>query len=142
MLVKKIKYTDYNGNEREEDFYFNLNKAEIFNLQFGRVKGGLDTYIKKMIAAEDVPSLINLFEDLVLSAYGEKSEDGKRFIKNDALREGFKQTEAYSELIMELVQDDKVASDFINALVPKDLAVEANKKLSDGGELNGFADNN
>lgn len=142
MLVKKIKYKDYNGIEREEDFYFNLNKAEIFNLQFGRVKGGLDTYIKKMIEAEDVPSLINLFEDLVLSAYGEKSEDGKRFIKNDMLREEFKQTEAYSELIMELVQDDKVASDFINALVPKDLADEANKKLSDGGELNGFADNN
>ena len=135
MLVKKIKYTDYNGTQREEDFYFNLNKAEIFNMQFGTVKGGLDVLIKKMIATEDTPALVKLFQDLVLNSYGEKSEDGKRFIKSEEMKEAFKQTEAYSELVMELVSDEKKAADFVNALVPKDFAEKA-KELEEKGDLN------
>lgn len=133
MLVKRIPYTDYNGNTREEDFYFNLNKGEIFNLQFG-TEGGLDKAIQKIIQTEDTPKIVKLFQDIILNAYGVKSDDGIRFIKSEKLREEFKQTEAYSELLMELVSDEKKAADFINALMPKDLAEEAQKqqKLLEG----------
>lgn len=133
MLVKRINYTDYNGNQRSEDFYFNLNKGEIFNLQFG-TEGGLDKAIQKIIQAEDTPKIVKIFQDIILNAYGVKSDDGRRFIKSEELSTEFKQTEAYSELLMELVSDEKKAADFINALMPKDLAEEAQKqqKLLEG----------
>jgi hypothetical protein len=133
MLVKRINYTDYNGNQRSEDFYFNLNKGEIFNLQFG-TEGGLDKAIQKIIQTEDTPKIVKIFQDIILNAYGVKSDDGRRFIKSEELSTEFKQTEAYSELLMELVSDEKKAADFINALMPKDLAEEAKKqqKLLEG----------
>lgn len=133
MLVKRINYTDYNGNQRSEDFYFNLNKGEIFNLQFG-TEGGLDKAIQKIIQTEDTPKIVKIFQDIILNAYGVKSDDGRRFIKSEELSTEFKQTEAYSELLMELVSDEKKAADFINALMPKDLAEEAQKqqKLLEG----------
>lgn len=133
MLVKRISYTDYNGNLRSEDFYFNLNKGEIFNLQFG-TEGGLDKAIEKIIQTEDTPKIVKIFQDIILNAYGVKSDDGRRFIKSEELSTEFKQTEAYSELLMELVSDEKKAADFINALMPKDLAEEAKKqqKLLEG----------
>lgn len=133
MLVKRINYTDYNGNQRSEDFYFNLNKGEIFNLQFG-TEGGLDKAIQKIIQTEDTPKIVKIFQDVILNAYGVKSDDGRRFIKSEELSTEFKQTEAYSELLMELVSDEKKAADFINALMPKDLAEEAQKqqKLLEG----------
>lgn len=133
MLVKRINYTDYNGNQRSEDFYFNLNKGEIFNLQFG-TEGGLDKAIQKIIQTEDAPKIVKTFQDIILNAYGVKSDDGRRFIKSEELSTEFKQTEAYSELLMELVSDEKKAADFINALMPKDLAEEAQKqqKLLEG----------
>lgn len=133
MLVKRISYTDYNGNQRSEDFYFNLNKGEIFNMQFG-TEGGLDKAIQKIIQTEDTPKIVKIFQDIILNAYGVKSDDGRRFIKSEELSTEFKQTEAYSELLMELVSDEKKAADFINALMPKDLAEEAQKqqKLLEG----------
>lgn len=133
MLVKRISYTDYNGNQRSEDFYFNLNKGEIFNLQFG-TEGGLDKAIQKIIQTEDTPKIVKIFQDIILNAYGIKSDDGRRFIKSEEISTEFKQTEAYSELLMELVSDEKKAADFINALMPKDLAEEAQKqqKLLEG----------
>ena len=133
MLVKRIKYEDYNGQTREEDFYFNLNKGEIFNMQFG-TEGGLDKAIQKIIQTEDTPKIVKIFQDIILNAYGVKSDDGRRFIKSEELSTEFKQTEAYSELLMELVSDEKKAAEFINALMPKDLAEEAQKqqKLLEG----------
>ena len=133
MLVKRISYTDYNGNQRSEDFYFNLNKGEIFNLQFG-TEGGLDKAIEKIIQTEDTPKIVKIFQDIILNAYGVKSDDGRRFIKSEELSTEFKQTEAYSELLMELVSDEKKAAEFINSLMPKDLAEEAKKqqKLLEG----------
>ncbi len=135
MLVKRIKYTDYNGSTREEDFYFNLNKGEIFNMQFG-TEGGLDAAIKKIIDTEDTPKLVKIFQDIILNAYGVKSDDGRRFIKSEELKTEFKQTEAYSELLMELVSDEKKAAEFINALMPKELAEEAQKQLKNEGKVN------
>ena len=127
MIKKTVTYDDYNGFSRTEDFYFNLTKAEVMEMQLSTV-GGLDTMLKKLVATNDMPSIIKVFKDLVLKAYGEKSPDGRRFIKNDELRAEFEHTEAYSIIFMELATDDKAASEFINGIVPKDLADQANLK--------------
>lgn len=117
MLKKNIKYVDYNGIERDEDFYFNLSKAEVAEMELSTA-GGLAEKINKAVAAQDVPTIINIFKDIILKAYGEKSADGKRFIKSAELLECFSQTEAYSNLFMELATDSKKASDFINGIMP------------------------
>lgn len=121
MLKKRIKYTDYDGNEREEDFYFNLSKAELVELEL-TTDGGLEQMIQKITDTRDMPKLIELFKRLILMSYGEKSENGKRFIKSKELSDAFAQTEAYSELFMELATDDKAASEFVNGIVPQGLA--------------------
>ena len=117
MLKKTITYTDYNGITRTEDFYFNLTKAEIMEMQLS-TNGGLDVMIKKIIDSQDAPSIIKIFKELILKAYGEKSDDGKRFVKSKDISEGFAQTEAYSQLFMELATDTDAASKFVNGIVP------------------------
>lgn len=121
MLKKRIKYTDYDGNEREEDFYFNLTKAEITEMELS-TEGGLQNLIEKIIDAKDTPQIIQFFKKIILTAYGEKSPDGRRFIKSDEISTAFTQTPAYSELFMELATDEVAASAFINGIIPKDLA--------------------
>lgn len=117
MLKKTITYTDYNGTERTEDFYFNLTKAEIMEMEMSTA-GGLAETIQKIIAAQDAPAIIKIFKDLVLKAYGEKSLDGKRFIKSDEIATAFSQTEAYSNLFMELATDADAAAVFVNGIIP------------------------
>lgn len=126
MLKKTIEYTDYNDVKRKEDFYFNLTKAEIMEMELSTT-GGLAEMIQKIIDTQDTPQIIKIFKELVLKAYGEKSADGKRFIKNDEIRDGFAQTEAYSELFMELATDANAAATFVNGIVPKDLEVPQDK---------------
>lgn len=126
MLKKTITYTDYNGLERTEDFYFNLSKAEIMEMEMSTT-GGFAEMLQKIVAAQDAPAIIKVFKDITLKAYGEKSPDGKRFIKNDELREAFSQTEAYSQLFMELATDADAASNFIKAIIPADLEKELDK---------------
>lgn len=121
MLKKTIKYTDYNGNERTENFYFNLSEAEIAEMQLSS-NGGLSEVLKQLIETENAPEIIRIFKELVLKSYGQKSVDGKRFIKNDTLREEFSQTEAYSQLFMELAFDAEAAAKFINGIVPKNMS--------------------
>lgn len=128
MLNKKITYTDFNGVERTETFSFNLTKAEIMEMELSAT-GGLSETINKIVEAQDIPSLIKIFKDLVLKAYGEKSPDGKRFIKSDELSEAFAQTEAYSELFMELATDADAAAKFVNGIIPADAA----KQLAESG---------
>ena len=117
MLKKTITYTDYNGSERTEDFYFNLTKAEIMEMEL-TTAGGLSEMIEKIVAAKDAPTIIKVFKDLVLKAYGEKSPDGRRFMKSPEIREAFSQTEAYSQLFMELATDDEAAAKFVNGIIP------------------------
>ena len=117
MLKKTITYTDYNGVERKEDFYFNLTKAELMEMEMS-TKGGLAEMIQRVVDSKDVPEIIKIFKELVLKAYGEKSPDGKRFIKSKALSEEFSQTEAYSILFMELATDADEATKFIQGIVP------------------------
>ena len=118
MLKKTITYTDFNGMERSEDFYFNLTKAEIMEMEMSTV-GGLSEMIQRIIAAQDTPSIIKIFKDLVLKSYGEKSADGKRFIKTPEITEAFSQTEAYSVLFMELATNADAAAAFVNGIIPK-----------------------
>ena len=135
MLKKTITYTDYNGVERTEDFYFNLKKSEIMEMEMS-TDGGLSEMIKKIVATKDIPSLMSIFKEFILKAYGEKSPDGKRFIKSKELSESFEQTEAYSELFMELATSDKAAAEFINGLIPPDVAAQIKNDqqlLSDAG---------
>ena len=135
MLKKTITYTDYNDVERKEDFYFNLKKSEIMEMEMS-TDGGLSEMIKKIVATKDIPSLMSIFKEFILKAYGEKSPDGKRFIKSKELSESFEQTEAYSELFMELATSDKAAAEFINGLVPPDVAAQIKNDqqlLSDAG---------
>ena len=127
MLKKTITYTDYNNNERTEDFYFNLTKAELMEMEMS-TNGGLAEMINKIVASQDAPAIIKIFKELVLKAYGEKSLDGKRFIKNDDIREEFSQTEAYSQLFMELATDADAAAAFVNGLMPAGLSQEEAKK--------------
>ena len=120
MVVKKIKYTDFNGVEREEEFMFNLTEAEITEIEL-TTDGGLSDSIKKIISAQDTPQIIETFKMLLLKSYGEKSADGRRFIKSDELSKEFTQTNAYSQLFMELANDDKAAVAFINGIIPESM---------------------
>ena len=117
MVVKKIKYTDFNGVEREEEFMFNLTEAEITEMEL-TTDGGLTDSIKKIVSAQNTPEIIKTFKMLLLKSYGEKSADGRRFIKSEELTEAFTQTNAYSQLFMELATDDKAAIAFINGIIP------------------------
>lgn len=138
MITKTIKYTDYNGVEREEKFLFNLSKAELTEMEMGTT-GGLTETIKKIVETQDTPSIIKIFKELILKAYGEKSADGRRFMKVDEkgnpLSIAFSQTEAYSQLFMELATDSNAAADFVKGIIPNDIKVEDQK-----GQLNNLID--
>ena len=126
MLVKKVKYTDYKGNQREEELYFNLSKAEVAEMELSH-QGGLSEKINRIVATQDNKEIIELFKDLIVKSYGVVSDDGRRFIKNDKLREEFVQTEAYSELFMELASDADEAAKFVNGIIPQ---VENKKQVT------------
>ena len=117
MLKKTIEYVDFNGTERKEDFYFNLTKSEVMEMEM-TTTGGLSVMLTNIVATQDAPSIIRIFKKLVLDAFGEKSADGRRFIKSKELAEGFSQTEAYSILFMELSTDAEKAAAFVNGIVP------------------------
>jgi hypothetical protein len=113
-----MTYTDYDGNERTEDFYFNLNKAEIVEIEVSQ-EGGLIRVINKLMAEQDGKKIIEIFKEILFKAYGEKSLDGRRFVKSKELSEAFSQTEAYSDLFMELSTDGEAAAAFMNAIIPE-----------------------
>lgn len=131
MLKKTIKFTDYNGVEREESHYFNLTEAEIMEMELSTV-GGFAEMIEKIVAAQDTPSIVRIFKDLILKAYGEKSPDGKYFNKIDEngrpLSDRFVQSQAYSVLFMELATDAEAAAAFINGIVPANVAKKASQQ--------------
>ena len=118
MLKKTITYTDYDGNERTEDFYFNLTQAELIELAHSE-KGGLEKLIEKISKEKDMKRIIALMKEVIQMSYGEKSLDGKRFQKSEEISQNFMQTEAYSILFMELAQNEDAATDFVNGIVPK-----------------------
>lgn len=119
MLKETIKYQDYDGNEYEEDFYFNLNKSELIKLQTS-IPGGLEQMIKNIIAAKDQNALMSMFSKIIHISYGEKSPDGKHFVKSEEIATAFEQTLAYDNLFMELINDADKAAAFINGILPSD----------------------
>lgn len=123
MIVKRIKYVDYDGNEREEDFRFNLTEAELMKMEFNTV-GGMETMINKIIDEKDTKKIGELFDKIILMSYGEKSADGKRFVKSPEISKAFSETEAYTSLYMELLTDEKAAAAFVNGLIPQKLSNE------------------
>lgn len=119
MFKKTIEYTDFNGEARKEDFYFNLTKAELLEMQLS-ASGGLQGYLMRIIETKDMPKLVEIFKEIIMKSYGEKSLDGRQFIKNDEVRERFSCSPAYSELFMELATNEEAAAEFINNLLPDD----------------------
>lgn len=128
MVKKTVTYTDYNGVERTEDFYFNLTEAEASEMELS-VEGGLSNMLDGIIKAKNVPAVVKIFKDLLLRSYGEKSADGRRFIKSAELSTAFSQTEAYSILFMELGSDPEKAADFFNAIIPQSLRAKTDTEI-------------
>lgn len=128
MLKKTITYTDYNGVERTEDFYFNLTPSEITEMELGGDES-LSSTIERISKSKDIPSIVRMFKGIILKAYGEKTADGKRFVKSEEISTAFSQTEAYSELFMELATDSDAAAAFLNAIIPNEALDKIQKKL-------------
>ena len=134
MLKKTIEFEDFNGNHRKEDHYFNLTKSEIMKMEMS-TKGGMTEMINNIIAAQDTPAILKIFEDLVAASYGRKSLDGREFEKSDEIFAKFKSSNAYDELFMELISEPKKAADFFNGLVPKELADKVQEEMKNNPTL-------
>lgn len=124
MIKKTITYTDYDGNQRTEDFWFNLSKAEIAKMEYG-TSGGVEKMIERLVQEQDTARIIEIFDEMICRSYGKKSPDGKRFVKSAELLEEFKQTEAYSDLFIELLKDPDAAAAFFSEVIPKAEATAA-----------------
>ena len=119
MLKKTMTYIDYNGTERKEDFYFNLTKAELMEMELS-TKGGLSEMLQGIIDSQDMPAIIKFFKEIILKADGKKTPDGRGFEKSEEISRDFSQTEAYSDLFMLLATNAEEAAKFINGIVPSD----------------------
>ena len=131
MFTKEITYTDYDGKVRKETFLFNLNKAELAEMELSTA-GGMHEMLKKIMETEDMPQIVKIFKNLILKSYGVKSDDGKRFIKSEQLSEEFSQTEAYSELFMELAQNPDAAAAFVNGVIPAEMSAQVEEAMKTG----------
>ena len=135
MLAKTITYTDYNGVERTETFYFNLSQAELIDMQLGGKDGLYSDKLQKTIDNHDAAAIVATIKEFVLKSYGEKTDDGKRFIKSPEISEAFMQTEAYSQLITELLSDDAKSSEFILGIMPQALREAAVAEMNKNKQL-------
>jgi hypothetical protein len=128
MIKETITYTDFAGNERTEDHRFNLTKAEIMRMEMS-TQGGLAERINRIIAAQDAPAIIAVFEDLIQKSYGVLTPDGRGFVKRKEDLDAFMATNAYSELFMKLATDSDAAAKFVNGIVPADMAQQMNQQM-------------
>lgn len=129
MYKRTFKYVDFDGNEREEEHYFNLTKAEVTMWLTTNTGYTLDQLLEELTQKNDAKRIMEIFEDLILRSYGVKSPDGRKFVKTKELADDFKSTEAYSDLFMEVVMDGKKAATFINAILPKDISSKVDEVL-------------
>lgn len=132
MIKETITYTDYDDVERTEDFWFHLSKTELMEMNFSE-EGGLEKTINKIAQTNDIRKVIAILKDIILRSYGEKSLDGKRFIKvvdGHKLADDFAQSPAFDELFVKLASDENATVEFINKVIPRNLAaeIEANQK--------------
>ena len=139
MYTKNIEYVDYNGNKRKEKMYFNLTKAEITEMEYSK-QGGLKNFIVRVANEGNTTETFALFKKIVLSSVGVKSDDGKRFIKNDKIREEFEQCPAYDNFLMTLMSNDEELSNFINGIMPYDgtdkAVADAKRQIEDSEYVN------
>ena len=135
MLIKTINYTDFLGNNRKEDFCFNYSKADTNRLMFS-TKEGLQKFLKRIIREEDNTKLFGFMEEFILNAYGEISDDGRRFIKSPELSKAFKETNAYSELLDEFIKGgDEAFAEFVKGVIPKDMIEEMSDENSKPADI-------
>lgn len=134
MLKKSITFTDFDGKVRTEVHYFNLNKAEIIKWLTTNGDYTLDKMIERLSTERNGKKIMEIFEDLLRRSYGRKSLDGRKFEKSEEIWKDFYETEAYSELFMEIVTDGKKASAFINGIIPADLAAEVRNIVANNPE--------
>ena len=120
MYKRTMTYTDFNGVTRKEDFYFHFSEAEIAEMEL-TMPGGMSNLLNRIVDAKEEHELVKIFKDLILKSYGEKSPDGKRFMKSEEISKAFSQTQAYSDLFMELATDSNAASAFVNAIIPDNI---------------------
>lgn len=123
MFKETETYEDFNGITRTEDFYFNMSKAELAEMELS-VDGGMENLLKKIVDSQDNKKIIETFKSILLKAYGEKSEDGRRFIKSEELSKAFSETPVYSDMFIKLATDEKYASRFIEGIMPGDLKTQ------------------
>lgn len=134
MYKKTVTYVDFDGVERTEDFYFNLNKPEVIKLELS-YPGGYENYIDAIMKGNDGAAIMAAFDDLIMMSYGEKSADGKRFVKSEAISEAFSQTPAYEQIFIELCTDNGAAEAFVNGIMPT-LTDADKKKLEIAAKVN------
>ena len=134
MYKKIIKYTDYNGVERKEPFYFNLDEADIMRYNFSiDGQNGYQSYLNRLLATNKTSEAYSIFEKFVCESYGVKSDDGKRFIRNDEVLNEFKQSRAYSTFIMELITKEGAANEFFQGIMPPAMIAQMSAKIKNGG---------
>lgn len=129
MLKKTITYTDFNGNQRTDDFYFNLTKAELAEMQTLE-NGGFDTYLLGLAKSNNVKEIMSILKDVILKSYGQKSDDGRRFSKSEEISRSFLETEAYSELFIEIASNEEKATEFILGILPESIRNDVENKIS------------
>ena len=119
MLKKTITYTDWNGEERTEDFYFNLTRVEVLELEYDvDAEGTLTEWLTDLVKSRDIDRIIRTVKKIILTAYGEKSADGRRFMKSDEIRRSFEENPAFDELYMTMVTDSSKAAEFLTSIMP------------------------
>ena len=132
MIKKTIKYVDYDGNQREEEFRFNLSKAELTEMQLSAT-GGLSNLLTRLVQEKNAPEIIKILKEIILKSYGEKSDDGKYFRKSEEISKAFSETEAYSEIFMSIASDPDAAIEFVQGILPAEIKEELqkNQKVQD-----------
>lgn len=141
MLKRTVTFTNYDGEEVTQDFYFNLTNAEIVEMELS-TPGGLSTMLQRIVNTKDIPETVKLFKEIMLKAYGQKSADGNRFIKNQQLTDDFVASPAFSELYMELAFDSDAATKFINGVIPADAASKIQEKAKGANGVIPFSSDN
>lgn len=131
MYKETITYTDFNDNERTEDFFFHLSKRALIELNLSH-EGGLEKKIEKIVKENDAYGIMELFKELIIKSYGVKSEDGKKFNQSQEVVDDFVQSPAYDELFMKLTTDENAAQKFFNGIIPKDLAKQLEEAQANG----------
>lgn len=129
MFKKKITYTDYNGQERTEDFYFNLSKSELIMLE-STTPGGYTAMLQRIIDSKDNMQLMKIFTDLIKMSYGVKSNDGKHFVKNDQVVEDFLNSAAFDQMFTEFFTDENAAANFTKGIIPQEIDLNRQKSFA------------